>query len=137
MARLTSWDFGNEDIIVNEEERLLSSKGFIDKDEMYKIMRHLAEKLYEYEDLEEQGLLLKVAVAIGSIVYRVNEYAENPIIPMGVTSIEIKGLTNTFKEIKCKECVYGGEFTYRFSDIGKILFLTKEDAEKFVFELVS
>ena len=23
---------------------------------MYKIMRHLAEKLYEYEDLEEQGL---------------------------------------------------------------------------------
>ncbi len=51
MARLTSWDFGNEDIIVNEEEFLLSSKGFIDKDEMYKIMRHLAEKLYEYEEI--------------------------------------------------------------------------------------
>lgn len=137
MERLTSYDKENEFIFVNEEEWLLSSKGFIDKDEMYKIMRHLAEKLYEYENLEEQGLLLKVPVAIGSIVYRVNEYAENPLIPMGVTSIEIKGLTNTFKEIKCKECVYGGEFTYRFSDIGKTLFLTKEDAEKFIAELVS
>ena len=29
MARLTSYDYGNEEIIVNEEERLLSSKGFL------------------------------------------------------------------------------------------------------------
>lgn len=49
MARLTSYDKGNNFILVNEEERLLSSKGFITKDEMYKIMRHLAERLYEYE----------------------------------------------------------------------------------------
>lgn len=49
MARLTSYDKENDFILVNEEERLLSSKGFITKDEMYKIMRHLAEKLYVYE----------------------------------------------------------------------------------------
>ena len=49
MARLTSYDKENDFILVNDEERLLSSKGFITKDEMYKIMRHLAEKLYEYE----------------------------------------------------------------------------------------
>lgn len=54
MARLTSYDEGNQEILINEEERLLSAKGFIDKDEMYKIVRHLAEKLFEYEQLEEK-----------------------------------------------------------------------------------
>lgn len=93
-------------------------------------MADLREKLAEYEDAEEQGLLHKTQVAIGSIVYRINEYAEEPLIPMGVISIEIKGITDTFKEMKCKECVYGGEFTYRFSDIGKTVFLTKEAAKQ-------
>ena len=59
MARLTSYDVENDFILVKEEERLLSAKGFIDKDEMYKIMRHLAEKLYEYENAEENGLILR------------------------------------------------------------------------------
>lgn len=88
------------------------------------------DKLAEYEYAEEQGLLLKLPVFIGNIVYRINEYADKPIIPMGVTSIEIKGITDTFKELKCKECVFGGEFKYRFSDIGKTVFLTKEEAEQ-------
>ena len=69
MERLTSYD-ENMGLLVNEEERLLSSKGFIDKDEMYKIMRHLAEKLKEYEDLEEQGRLLKLPCAVGDTVYQ-------------------------------------------------------------------
>lgn len=68
MGRLTSFD-KNMGLLVNEEERLLSSKGFIDKDEMYKIMRHLAENLYEYENLEEQGLLRRLPCSIGSDVY--------------------------------------------------------------------
>ena len=54
MAKLTSYDECNQEILINEEERLLSAKGFIDKDEMYKIVRHLAEKLFEYEQLEEK-----------------------------------------------------------------------------------
>ena len=88
------------------------------------------EELKSYKDAEEQGLMLGLPVAIGSIVYRINEYADEPLIPMGVTSIEIKGITDTFKEMKCKECVFGGEFTYRFTDIGKTVFLTKEEAEQ-------
>lgn len=92
-------------------------------------------KLQEYEDLEEQGLLLRLPVAIGNIVYRINEYAEEPIIPMGVTSIQINGITNTFKEIKCKECVFGGEFTYRFSEFGRTVFLTKAEVEQKLKEM--
>lgn len=54
MARLTGYDQGNEEILVLEEERLLSSKGYIEKDEMYKITRHLAEKLFQYEEKYEK-----------------------------------------------------------------------------------
>lgn len=48
MARLTGEDADGH-IISTEEEWLLATKGFINKDEMYKIMMHLTEKLYEYE----------------------------------------------------------------------------------------
>ena len=76
MSRLTSYD---EDmgLLINEEERLLSSKGFIDKDEMYKIMRHLAEKLKDYEDLEEQGKLLKLPCSVGGDVYGIINQTSN------------------------------------------------------------
>lgn len=49
MERLTEWD-KNNDLLVKEEERILNTNGVISKDEMYKIMRHLAERLAEYED---------------------------------------------------------------------------------------
>ena len=92
--------------------------------------RELVDFVTDYEKAEENGLLIHLPVSIGDIVYRINEYADNPIIPMGVTSIEIKGTTDTFKEMKCKECVFGGEFTYRFTDFNKTVFLTKEAAEQ-------
>lgn len=53
MERLTGYD-ENGCVFSCEEERLLSASGVISKDDMYKIMMHLAEKLAEYEDLEEQ-----------------------------------------------------------------------------------
>lgn len=68
MARLTGYDADGK-LIVCEEEWLLNAKGFITKDEMYKIMRHLAEKLSEYEDMEEQGKLPKLPCAVGDMVY--------------------------------------------------------------------
>ena len=52
MARLTGLDADGH-IISTEEEKFLASKGCVDKDEMYKIMMHLAEKLYEYEDTDD------------------------------------------------------------------------------------
>lgn len=70
MARLTIREkHTGMDILVLEEERLLSSKGFVDKDEMYKIMMHLAEKLADYEDKEESGLLKILPCPIGTVVH--------------------------------------------------------------------
>lgn len=113
MARLTSYDYGNEEILVNEEERLLSSKGFIDKDEMYKIMRHLAEKLYEYEQSEEQGLLLKLPCPIGTEVWT---------IMCGMTGKH----PTLFKQ----------SFEYSMIEhFGKAVFLTKEEAQQRMKEI--
>ena len=95
--------------------------------------RQVAEWLKELQalkDKQEQGLLIELPVAIGETVYRINEFAENPIIPMAVISFEINGITNTFKKIKCKELGFGGEWFYRFTDIGKTLFLTSSEAEE-------
>lgn len=87
-------------------------------------------ELQALRDKQEQGLMIELPVPIGETVYRINEYAENPIIPMSVVSFEFKGITNTFKEIRCKELGFGGEWTYRFTDIGKTLFLTRSEAEE-------
>ena len=38
---------------------------------MYKIMRHLAEKLSEYERAEEQGLLIKLPCELGKLICRI------------------------------------------------------------------
>lgn len=102
----------------------LANEAVISMESLEYILENLKE-LKRYKDAEEQNVLLNLPVTIGDIVYRVNK----AIIPMGVVSIEIKGQTYTFKEIKCKECIFGGEFTYRFSDIGTKVFLSKEEAE--------
>ena len=95
--------------------------------------RQVAEWLKElqaFKDKQEQGLIWDTPVAIGETVYRINEFAENPIIPLAVVSFEFKGITDTFKEIKCKELGFGGEWTYCFTDIGKTVFLTRSEAEE-------
>lgn len=60
-----------------------------DKSEIMKILK-LAEKLKEYEDLEEQGKLLKLPCAVGDTVYRINKGKKEPIIPMLVIGIAIR-----------------------------------------------
>ena len=91
-------------------------------------------KLAEYEDAEEQGLFLMPPVYIGQTVYRINEGAENPIIPVGVTSIQYNGATKPFNKIFCVELGFGDLFEYRFSDIGITVFLTREEAESALAE---
>lgn len=130
MARLTSYDEENDFILVREEERLLSAKGFIDKDEMYKIMRHLAEKLFEYEKAEEQGLFLKLPCKVGTHIYIINHY--------WIDEGNICGLAEC-DDVDCA-CfkVYEDPDTYTmvaFNEFGQTWFLTEEEAEQKLKEL--
>nr|DAV56895.1 MAG TPA: hypothetical protein [Caudoviricetes sp.] len=95
-----------------------------------------SEKLAEYEDLEEQVLLVRLPCNVGDTVYRVNVGAKQPIIPMTVSEIHFFCYKNEravrFDAIGKEDM---GESCYRLEDIGRIVFLTREEAEKKLEEM--
>nr|DAX01270.1 MAG TPA: hypothetical protein [Bacteriophage sp.] len=86
-------------------------------------------KLADYEDLEEQGLLVRLPCKVGDTVYRVNAGAKRPIIPMTVSEIHFLCYKNEravrFDAIGKEDM---GESCYRLEDVGRIVFLTHEEA---------
>lgn len=94
-------------------------------------IRAVLKKLADYEDLEEQGLLVRLPCKVGDIVY----------VPTRVLVSEFK-ITTIFCDIQGTYfywLFYCGiyERTNGFSerDIGKTVFLTREEAEKKLEEL--
>lgn len=91
------------------------------------------DKLAEYEDLEEQGLLLKLPCAIGSTVYVVDYIYECRF------DYDCKLSFDAYKceeDIRCEhECkkyrTRETKFNHMMLDkIGETVFLTKEEAEQ-------
>ncbi len=103
-----------------------------DKSEIMKILK-LAEKLKEYEDLEEQNQLLKLPCAVGDTVYRINKGKKEPIIPMLVIGIAIRNENELV--IQTKDIADDNHNLYSKNSIGKTVFLTKEAAEAAVKEM--
>ncbi len=93
-------------------------------------------KLADYEDLEEHGLLVRLPCKVGDTVYRVNSGAKQPIIPMTVSEIHFLCCKNEravrFDAIGKEDM---GESCYRLEDIGRIVFLTHEEAVNKLEEL--
>lgn len=82
-------------------------------------------KLGEYEDAEEQGLLFKLPVSIGSTVYII---ARRKVIPLEVDAVCINS-TGTY--IAGRNVEYGyGKVTLDLKKLSDEWFLSKEDAEK-------
>jgi len=77
-------------------------------------MADLRERLKEYEDLEEQGLLMKLPCKVGDTVYRF-WYADG--VPYRVQKQKIRGLSNLVSIME------DGKF-------GKTVFLTQAEAEE-------
>ena len=90
-----------------------------------------ARKLCDYEDLEEQGLLVRLPCKIGDTVFRINEGAKNPIIELTVTQINIIRKSYNLEVVDRD----GGELMYFKNDIGNSIFLTREEAEKKLEEM--
>lgn len=99
-------------------------------------IQQVFKKLADYEDLEEQVLLVRLPCKVGDTVYRVNAGAKQPIIPMTVSEIHFLCYKNEravrFDAIGKEDM---GESCYRLEDIGRIVFLTREEAEKKLDEL--
>lgn len=100
------------------------------------LLSEACKKLAEYEQLEEQGLLVRLPCKVGDTVYRVNAGAKQPIIPMTVSEIHFLCYKNEravrFDAIGKEDM---GESCYRLEDIGRIVFLTREEAEKKLEEI--
>lgn len=94
------------------------------------------QKLAEYEDLEEQGLLLKLPCKVGDAIYEVIENGD--IVKYKITGISINDTNMCFiyGEGRYKEGEgekYYGKFLP--SEFGKNVFLTKEEVEEKLKEL--
>lgn len=96
-----------------------------------------AEKLAEYEDLEEQSRLIKLPCKVGDTVYYFEGgYYKNiknwKIVPIKVTEFNIK--VNRSGKLMPLAMIANGT-RYPISSIGKTVFLTKSEAEAKLKEL--
>ena len=85
------------------------------------IATSICEKLGKYEDLEEQGRLIKLPCKIGYIIYRVNAGAKEPVIKMIVLQVNYKQLREDRIIIRIDAMNDNdmGESCYLLEDFGK------------------
>lgn len=89
-------------------------------------------KLAEYEDLEEQGLLVKLPCKVGDTVYPIYYDYETDAYAIGKYIIYEIGIFSN--EICFKR---EGKPAFKYSDFGKYVFLTKEEAEQALKDMES
>ena len=102
------------------------------------IMTSVCEKLGKYEDLEEQGRLVKLPCKVGDVVYRINIGAMKPVIPLRVVEYRFKIVGNCIREkICCSDDFLCKQpsIIYYTEDIGNKVFLTKSEAEQKLKEM--
>ena len=97
--------------------------------------RRIIERLAEYEDLEEQGLLLRLPCKVGSTLYqpisnRINEYKAIGLC-FDITRNEF------MYEVAYQIGLEWYKTTCDFDCINKTVFLTKEEAEQKLKEMES
>lgn len=109
--------------------------GCMKKECMFKYA--VAERLAKYEGLEEQGKLIKLPCAVGDILYTNFSVQgwyfreKNKPYEIKVVFIGINGVDN-FINVAYEN---GNMWQFNFSDIGKRIFLTKEEAKKKLEEM--
>lgn len=100
-------------------------------DDNCSLILDVCKKLAEYEQLEEQGLLVRLPCKVGDIMFRINKGSKNPVIELTVTQIYI---TTRSYNLEVIDRDYGELMCFK-NDIGKTIFLTREEAEKKLEEM--
>lgn len=90
---------------------------------------NVLQKLADYEDLEEQGFLLRLPCKLGDTIYSIAN--DGKIYPVKATR-EVR-IVNGVLHIICESCRYSDLVSY--DDIGKTIFLTKSEAEQKLKEM--
>ena len=89
------------------------------------LLYEIANRLAEYEDMEEQGLLVRLPCKIGATVYRFQRYFNDATLK---SEIKIKPCVVESVSTKC--IITTDHMVMLFSNFGKTVFLTREEAEK-------
>lgn len=89
------------------------------KDGRYKALEEIAERLANREQAEEQGLLLRLPCKVGSNIYRITDD--------GVEVAVCREMTVADKEMYIESVTLCDWIS--FDEIGKSVFLTREEAE--------
>lgn len=134
MERLTKWEDGS---ITYNEKRELECGEYCDNCSQgagnCKTVENMIKKLATYEDLEEQGLLVRLPCKVGDTVYvKLSAYCKTKY-----AEAQVRDYTYF---ISCGFCVVvtSEKFDKQsipFSEFGKSIFLTREEAEKKLEEL--
>ena len=90
------------------------------------------QKLAEYEDLEEQGLLLRLSCKIGDTIWYVDNDDDDYPIKLEIDTISIDDNKSIW--YYANDDVYG-KFGFIDSDFGKTVFLTQAEAEQKLKEI--
>ena len=87
-------------------------------------------KLAEYEDLEEQGLLLRLPCKVGDKVYKIsrNKVKECEVVFVGISADEKCSYFNFVENYA--DGTFCRSYSEVFNVIGKTIFLTREEAEQ-------
>jgi hypothetical protein len=107
-----------------EPEDILSNIKFLSNE-----LNNALEKLAEYEDLEEQGLLIKLPCKVGDTVYQI--MYDRTIENYKVVGFEIDERGKLFVRVLIERPAATIKLSYRKED----LFLTREEAEKALEEM--
>lgn len=97
--------------------------------------RKITKKLADYEDAEEQGLLLRPKCRLGDVVYAlwsIPTESKYVVYPAEVKEINLSS-TNARKMImyKLEPIAFRGRYNkYYDDDFGKLVFMSQEEAEQ-------
>lgn len=130
MERLTKWEDGS---ITYNEKREFECGEYCDSCSQgagnCKTVENMIKKLATYEDLEEQGLLVRLPCKVGDSLYCIvnGEVKELKVHSFGVPAFGITDIE--FKYVD------GFKILRFMGELGKTVFLTREEAEKKLEEM--
>lgn len=130
MERLTKWEDGS---ITYNEKRELECGEYCDSCSQgagnCKTVENMIKKLATYEDLEERGLLVRLPCKVGDDLYCIvnGEVKKLKVHSFGIPDFEITDIE--FKYVE------GFKIVRFVGEVGKTVFLTREEAEKKLEEM--
>ena len=141
MARLTKWEDGS---ITYNEKRELECGEYCDSCSqgagICKTVENMIKKLATYEDLEEQGLLVRLPDDLNRVLYQIN-YRWTKCTKYGERKNKCE-IYSCERECDSREEYYIAKVDLRYIQIGnyydrlgKFLFFTREEAEKKLEEM--